>query len=859
MADMTVSGIVSGMDWEGMITQLVEKAQKPAQVQMNKRTNLTNKKALFEEMQELTEKMQSSLTSLRLTSTYEAKKVDVDRLDSNASAKGVLTAKVNADAVAGVYNIEVKQLAKAQTIRSNQLTSQLGTGALGGAETSTLWISNMGQKVGIEVNATDTLTALASRINNTIKTLDTPLNLTASVVDNRLIFKSDNTGLPESTSTETVTYKTGQNTALNTITVSQDTLKDGDVVITDTSGNKWTNGKDFDIVQGADGNEVRWRTSEANTVPPTYSYTATYTAAVGDTYTSSSITRGSGSVDSKVLGFTPSENTDASRLVITDEDGFTYSYGTDFTFSGTSIKWLSTGDAPNAGTAYTVSYTAGGTVYADTTTHTRGETAAERVLNLTDSSGKTLSYSDVSANLNERSFSVVDQDGVSYTYGTDFTITNSGGKPQIAWVSTSVGPASGKSFSVTYTEPGNETFNVGMTRGDTDAVKDVNGNELRYFNLVSSGDTVTITKSDGTTLYNGVDFTLTQDEDRNAVIKWNASAAWAMPDPGDEYTLNIAHSDGTTSTFTETRTKGDSVDLEAAGFTAHNGSITDVTYTETGEDGTETTIHLQDSSDQYVEIDGATINWLPRDAGEAITPPGNNASLTVSYTYSDTSFSLDDGGSGLLANLGLDKTDEEHYTAAQDAIVYIDGDEVTISANYIEYDNDILNGVRLDFKGVGEVSLDVSQDTDKTVETIETFVESYNTLMDWINTRSSEKQVNTNYSETDNNVYLSHNSDDFHTSWGLLYGNSYLRNTKSALRSIISQNYSFTFKERTSSEPVYGDMAYNGIKRTTLNNGTQIDGSATLRIKVGDHAANITITSSDTLETIADKINDATD
>ena len=205
MADMTVSGIVSGMDWEGMITQLVENAQKPAQVQMNKRTNLTNKKALFEEMQELTEKMQSSLTSLRLSSTYEAKKVDLDRLDSNASAKGVLTAKVNADAKPGVYTVEVKQLAKAQTIRSNQLTSALGTSALGGAETSTLWISNMGQKVGVEVKATDTLKSLASRINATIKTLSTPMNLTASVVDNRLIFKSDNTGLAETTSTETVT------------------------------------------------------------------------------------------------------------------------------------------------------------------------------------------------------------------------------------------------------------------------------------------------------------------------------------------------------------------------------------------------------------------------------------------------------------------------------------------------------------------------------------------------------------------------------------------------------------------------------------------------------------------------------
>ncbi|MCR5346845.1 MAG: flagellar filament capping protein FliD, partial [Fretibacterium sp.] len=230
----------------------------------------------------------------------------------------------------------------------------------------------------------------------------------------------------------------------------------------------------------------------------------------------------------------------------------------------------------------------------------------------------------------------------------------------------------------------------------------------------------------------------------------------------------------------------------------------------------------------------------------------------VSYTYSDNLFSLDDDDSGLLSALGLDLTDEEHYTAAQDAVVLIDDDEVTISDNYIEYDNEVLNGVRLDFKGVGKVSVDVTQDTDKTVEAIETFVESYNTLMDWINTRSSEKQVNTDYSEDSDSNYLSSSSDDFHTSWGLLYGNSYLRNTKSALRSIVSRDYAFTFKERTSAEAVYGDMSYNGIKRTTLSNGTEEDGSATLSIKVGEHSANITITSSDTLETIAAKINDNT-
>ena len=955
MADMTVSGIVSGMDWEGMITQLVENAQKPAKVQMNKRTNLTNKKALFVEMQELTEKIQSSLTTLRLSSTYEAKKVELDRLDSSASAKGVLTAKVNADAKPGVYTVDVKQLAKAQTIRSNQLTAEIGKQALGGKETSTLWISNMGQKVGVEVKATDTLAALASRINNTIKTLSTPMNLTASVVDNRLIFKSDNTGLPETTSTEEVKYR-GQNIALKTLT--GDALKDGNVVITDTSGNKWTNGKDFDIVQGANGNEIRWRTSEANTVPPTYAYTAKYEAAAGDTYEQKGITRSSSSVDSKVLNFTPTGDNLAERLTITDADGFTYTCGTHFEVSGTSVRWISS-TRPEASTSYTVNYTAGGTIYSDATSHTGGTDLTGGILTLKDSSGNTtLSYSDVSAHLNAQSFSVKDEDDHTYTYGKDFNIVDNSGQPQIVWLSSSSSqsPENGVRFSVTYTAPGHETFDIDMTRGNTDpvswtktltyediadnlnaqcfSIKDEDNQNYTYgkdfiiekdaddpdgrpkvswlsggsspaagknFTVsyaASSGETfdvnmtrgvtdtmelntdtftyrslegknLIITSPDGKTCYEGTDFTVSKGENGKAVVEWKAESVWTLPNPTDNtdpdhpvamvYSLRALNADGTTTTLGPvTRTQGDEPDFESAGFTVHNGTVTDVKYTE---DGQEYSLIYKENGttpldEPYVAISGTTINWKNRSAGDAIKLPAISADLTVSYTYADTEFTLDDGGSGLLSALGLDLTDEEHYTAAQDAVVLIDDNEVEISANYIDYDNDILKGVRLDFKGVGTVSVDISQDTDKAVEAIETFVESYNTLMDWINTRTSEKQVNTDYSE--DSTTLSRNSDDFHTSWGLLYGNSYLRNTKSALRSIISQNYDFTFKERTSAEAVYGDMSNNGIKRTTLANGTEVDGSTTLRIKIGDRAANISITSSDTLETIAAKINDTT-
>ena len=50
MPSMSISGVVSGMDWESMIDEIITAAAKPAQVQVTKRTDLKNKKTLYEEM-----------------------------------------------------------------------------------------------------------------------------------------------------------------------------------------------------------------------------------------------------------------------------------------------------------------------------------------------------------------------------------------------------------------------------------------------------------------------------------------------------------------------------------------------------------------------------------------------------------------------------------------------------------------------------------------------------------------------------------------------------------------------------------------------------------------------------------------
>lgn len=356
MATMSVSGVVSGMDWDSMIDEIITNAARPAQVQVSKRQNLTNKKSLFEEMKVTMNSLQSSLTPLKLPSTYKAKQLDIERIDTNGSYKGVLTATVNADAEVNVYDLVVNQLARAQTNRSKQITSSDISPALSsqGLSKGTMYINMAGQKVGIDISSTDSLQTIKSKINNTVKTLDIPVAVTASVVDNRLIIRSDSTGLGENSMSETLTYNVNGRNTITAFNVSDSDLTNGNFVIRSGS-TQYTYGKDYDLVNG---NEIRWNQyEETDNVKLGDSVKATYKIAKGDTYESKGTY---GTSEAKISGFSVNDNgTLSSRLKIVDDDGYTYTYGTDFTLDDSgNVEWIEEEEATTKEpSGYTVSYT----------------------------------------------------------------------------------------------------------------------------------------------------------------------------------------------------------------------------------------------------------------------------------------------------------------------------------------------------------------------------------------------------------------------------------------------------------------------------------------------------------------------
>lgn len=365
---MSVSGVVSGMDWESMIDKIIEKAQAPAMVQVSKRTNLQNKKSLFEEMKVTMNSIQSSLTPLKLPSTYKAKELTIERTDnSNSSYKKVLTASVNADAEVNVYELSVTQIAKAQTNRSKQITDSTlaSTLSTAGITNGKLYVNMGGRKIGIDVNSSDSLQTLKSRINNTLKTLEPPLGVTASIVDNRLIIQSDSTGEGKTSASETITYNAGGVNRLSNMSVNEEDLKNGNFAIReyDEDGNvkkTYVYGKDYYVVNG---NEIRWKQySDTNELKLGEKLQAQYTMAEDDVYK----IRAKKGEDAS-LPFDPKDNgTLSSRLKITaaNDDGTetTYYYGKDFTLdSAGKVSWIEApvvDDTPkyNEPDSYTVNY-----------------------------------------------------------------------------------------------------------------------------------------------------------------------------------------------------------------------------------------------------------------------------------------------------------------------------------------------------------------------------------------------------------------------------------------------------------------------------------------------------------------------
>jgi len=136
--------------------------------------------------------------------------------------------------------------------------------------------------------------------------------------------------------------------------------------------------------------------------------------------------------------------------------------------------------------------------------------------------------------------------------------------------------------------------------------------------------------------------------------------------------------------------------------------------------------------------------------------------------------------------------------------------------------------------------MDTTQDAEKAVTGIQDYVTAFNDLMDWINIRLSESSTASSSQKDDQ-----YKNDDFYKKFGLLHGNSLLWQTKSQIRQIMTNPVTAKYSLKTG-RPVQGTMESAGQT-----------GNSTFTVTVGVRTATIEVTPSDTLQTIAGKINNS--
>ena len=283
--------------------------------------------------------------------------------------------------------------------------------------------------------------------------------------------------------------------------------------------------------------------------------------------------------------------------------------------------------------------------------------------------------------------------------------------------------------------------------------------------------------------------------------------------------------------YADTYTRSSTGDTDKLGFTAALDDPSDGTFIVT--DGTTTYV---EGTDFTVETGSDEITWLSTGAA-----PTAGSSYTVTYTVNSNAFCLEnEDSSTILTTLGLGTT--SNYTAPQDAILTVDGVTVTRSSNEID---DLFTGVTLNVKGTGKVQMDIVQDAEDTVTAIDEFVTAYNDVMEWINTRLSESEVEEESTDDEDETVAT--SEEFRTNYGLLHGDSLLWQAKSQLRLLMMNPVSSSFSTKTGSE-VYGTIGDEGLTEDGV-----------FHITIDDVDATIDIKTTDSLSDIAARINSATE
>lgn len=167
MATQRLTGLMSGMDTESLISQLMEARRAKVDKKTKAQTKLSWKQEAWKDLNTKIKNLQSKFVSnMRFTSSYAKKTTKV----SNSSAVSVITGQ---DAVDGVQELEVNQLAKTGYLTGAKLnadgknkTALSSMKDLGFTGQGSITLNNNGKDVTIDINEDTTISSVLTQMKN---------------------------------------------------------------------------------------------------------------------------------------------------------------------------------------------------------------------------------------------------------------------------------------------------------------------------------------------------------------------------------------------------------------------------------------------------------------------------------------------------------------------------------------------------------------------------------------------------------------------------------------------------------------------------------------------------------------------
>lgn len=190
MATISSPGIGSGLNVQSIVSQLVTLEKKPLEALKLKATNTETRISAMGQIQSQMAALGDALKTLKLSSSFEPMKV-------GSSNSGALSGSAVFTATPASFSVEVSQLARAQTASSASFPAgaTLGQGSIKietGNWSTDSFEGNGKTAIEVEVSATDTLSDIASKIN------DSGGDVTAAILNDgtgeKLLLRNKQTG-----------------------------------------------------------------------------------------------------------------------------------------------------------------------------------------------------------------------------------------------------------------------------------------------------------------------------------------------------------------------------------------------------------------------------------------------------------------------------------------------------------------------------------------------------------------------------------------------------------------------------------------------------------------------------------------